>query len=444
MLLVHVLLEALESLWRESRRMAPMAAGIVWGVSSVFLLGAIANGFERTQRQVIEAFGDQFMLLRFNKPTPTRSDPKATRQILVDEIDLQRIRANASAIEYVSPKAFVWRSRVTKDGEAMWMTPVGVDPEYARICNVPIEEGGRWLSQSDIEQELPVVVIGAQARKELFGDGPYLGEKIKLTLQDWFDHRGRGRRGAGGSDAFVVEEEKPKPYTRDLTVIGALKDVELSDEFYVSNKRVGFVPYPLFERISEQGAGFLVVRPRTPGEKEQALGEVRAALAERYHFDPDDRNTVLPYFDSIERSEKIDRVFGGIKLFLGAVGMLILLLGAVGVANVVLMSVAARTFEFGLRRALGCRRRYIFLQVFLEAGLVCALSGVFGFLMGLAAVQAVALLPLPQGFARPIADLSAATIPGILLLGVTLCAALWPAWRAVRSDPVGALRGSAL
>src|SRR5690606_23302282 len=108
----------------------------------------------------------------------------------------------------------------------------------------------------------------------------------------------------------------------------------------------------------------------------------------------------LPYFDAIGRGERIDRVFGGIELFLGAVGLLILLLGAVGVANVVLMSVTARTFEFGLRRAVGCRRRWIFLQVFLEAGLVCGLSGLLGFLLGLGSVRLVAMLPLPAGFAR--------------------------------------------
>lgn len=429
---VHVVREALESLARELRRIAPMAAGIVWGVASVFLLAAIANGFERTQRQVVEAFGDAFLLLRFNKPAVSKADPEATRRITIDDDDIARIRAGAPAVESISPKAFVWRARTFRGDRSTWMTPAGVDPQYIDICNVPLEPGSRWIDASDVENESPVVVIGPQVRKDLFGEEPWLDQTVKITLT-------RGGPGGGGGAAGEVEA-----YTRDFNVIGCIQDIELSDEFYVSNKRIGFVTYPMFERISEKGADFVVIRPRTADETHLARLQICNVLSERYHFEEGDTNTVLPYFDALERGRKIDRVFGGIKLFLGAVGLLILLLGAVGVANVVLMSVAARTFEFGLRRALGCRRRWIFGQVFLEAGLVCLLSGVLGFALGLLFVDVVGRLPLPDGFARPEADMGAATIPGLLLLAVTLCAALWPASRAVRMSPVEALRGNAI
>lgn len=422
MAVFHVITEAFESLLRESRRVAPMAAGIVWGVASVFLLAAIANGFERTQRQVVEAFGDSFLLLRFNKPSVSRADPDATRRITIDDEDIARIRELAPAVESISAKAFIWRTRTFRGGETTWMTPVGVDPDYIDICNVPLEPGSRWLDASDVASEAPVVIIGPQTRKDLFRDEPWLDQKIKVSMVG----------------------EEGEAYIREFTVIGAVADVELSDEFYVSNKRVGYVTYPVFERLSEKGTEFVVIRPRDPSLRDAALLQICNALADRYHFDQGDLNTVLPYFDSIERGLRIDRVFGGIKLFLLAVGLLILLLGAVGVANVVLMSVASRTFEFGLRRALGCRRRWIFGQVFLEAGLVCAISGVLGFALGFAFVEIVSGLPLPKGFAPPVADLSAATMPGLLLLGVTLCAAIWPATRAVRMTPVEALRGNAL
>ena len=451
MLLFHVIRETLESLVREARRVLPMAAGIIWGVASVFTLSAIANGFEKSQREAISAFGDSFMLLRLNKPAYGKNDPRAQKQVLIDRYDMQRIRANATAIEWISPKGYVWNSRTYFGDDTTWMTPVGVDPEYIHICNVPLEPGSRWIQQSDIDQELPVVVIGPQARKDLFGDGPWLGQKLKVSIQESWDRKAqradRDRiksQNRGASFSTSGDDIERKPNLREFTVIGAIRDVELSDEFYVSNKRVGFIPYPVFERIETKGASFMVMKPRSYELRDQALAECRAALAERYHFDPDDVNIVLPYFDALKRGRKVDIVFGGIKLFLGAVGILILLLGAVGVANVVLMSVTARTFEFGLKRALGCPRGYIFVQVFLEAAVVCVTSGVLGFLIGLGTVQGIQLLDLPKGFARPIADMNAATIPGLILLVVTLAAAVWPAWRAVRRDPVAALRGGAL
>ena len=136
--------------------------------------------------------------------------------------------------------------------------------------------------------------------------------------------------------------------------------------------------------------------------------------------------------------------FGGLQVFLSAVGALIMLLGAVGVANVVLMSVTARTAEFGLRRALGCKRRWVFAQVFLEAALVCVISGGLGFLLGAGGVGIMQSIELPEGFSTPRAEWQAAWLPGALLLVVSLGAALWPATRASRMSVVRALHGAPL
>ena len=129
----------------------------------------------------------------------------------------------------------------------------------------------------------------------------------------------------------------------------------------------------------------------------------------------------------------------------GTVSVLVyLLLGAVGVANVVLMSVTARTSEFGLRRALGCKRRWIFGQVFLEASLVCVVSGLLGFGLGAAGVAAMGFIDLPAGFAAPEVEWASAVLPGVLLLFVSLGAAAWPATRAARVTVVQALHGGGL
>lgn len=419
---LFLFVEAARSLKREFRRIAPMASGIVWGVASVFLLSAIAGGFEQTQRQALAAFGESFLLLRLNRTTGIRGDAGAQKDVRLDYEDIERIRRMAPAVAAVSPKAFAWGARVLHGGEASWMSLTGVDPDFARICNVPLEPGSRFLDAHDMEQAAPVVVLGYQLREDLFGDLPCVGEKIQIAVR------------SGGKE----------PMLRQLTVIGAIRNEELSTERYVSNRDVGYVPFPVFERLWTRGSDFFVVRPRTKDAREEALGQIRAALAERHGFRPGDVNAVMPYFDAIERSRRIDRVFGGLHFFLGAVGILILLLGAVGVANVVLMSVAARTFEFGLRRALGCRRRWIFAQVFFEAGGVCAASGFFGFLLGMGGVRLLTLVRLPEGFAAPAADASAALLPAALLIAVSLVAAIWPASRAVRVAPVVALRRGGL
>ena len=423
-MLLTVLGESLTSIVRETRRIAPMAAGIAWGVASVFVLVAVGRGFETTQRRALEEMGDSFMLLRVNRATSSRGDVRANAFVRLDGEDMQAVEAASPSVRALSPKANNWMIQAHRDGEVSRVTAVGVEPEYADIVHVPLEPGSRWIDANDIDQELAVCVLGFGAREELFGDEPYLGRQIQLIF---------GRD--AGEDSVV----------RRLTVIGAVRDQELAgDELYTSHRRLVLLPFTTWERMSPRDFQFFVLRPWAPELKQAALAEVRSVLGRRHGFDPENANTLVPYFDAIEREQEIDAVFGGLRVFLGAVGILIMLLGAVGVANVVLMSVTARGFEFGLRRALGCKRRWIFGQVFLEAGIVCVLSGGLGFALGMAGVAVIGRVDLPEGFAPPQAELAAAWMPGLLLLLVSLVAAAWPAARAARVSVIQALRGGKL
>ncbi|MCB9898470.1 MAG: ABC transporter permease [Planctomycetes bacterium] len=424
MSLFALFVEALSSIVREGRRIAPMAAGIAWGVAAVFVLVAVGRGFESTQRATLAALGDSFMLLRVNRATTSRGDVRSNQFVRLDSEDMQLARAGSPAVAELSPKAANWFVQVYRDGQRTRLSAIGVDPEYADICHIPLAPGSRWIDSNDIDQELPVCVLGYGAVEDLFGDEPWYGRQIEMVFQ------------RNAADDTI---------TRRLTVVGALVDEELAgDEIYTSNRRVVFLPFTTWERMSPEGFQFFVVRPVSPGLRDEALAELRTALARRHGFDPANKNTLIPYYDAIARGQRIESVFGALRVFLGAVGSLIMLLGAVGVANVVLMSVAARTYEFGLRRALGCKRRWIFVQVFLEAALVCVLSGGLGFALGMLGVEAMGSIDLPEGFASPRIELGAALLPGVLLLAVSLGAALWPAARAARTSVVQALHGGKL
>lgn len=418
-----LLAESLGAVAREARRTAPMAAGIVWGVASVFLLVAIGRGFEATQRRSLEALGDSFMLLRVNRPTTTRGDAQSSAFLRLEGEDIEAMRTGSPSIALLSPKAADFGMRAFRGGDITRITAIGVEPDYARIVHVPLAEG-RWLDQNDLDQELAVCVIGPAVREDLFGQEPCIGE----TLQAIFQRR-------AGAETIL----------RKLTVVGALRDEELAgDDVYTSHRSVLLMPFTTWERMSPRDFQFFVMRPRDDVDRAAALGEARRVLARRHGFDGENANTVVPYFDAYERKERIESVFGGLEVFLGAVGVLILLLGAIGVANVVLMSVSSRTSEFGLRRALGCKRRWVFAQVFLEASVVCLVSGALGFLLGVGGVALADQVELPEGFATPQVELAAAWLPGALLFAVSLGAAAWPAWRAAHLSPSIALRGGHL
>ncbi len=419
-----LLAEALGSIAREWRRIMPMAAGIVWGVASVFVLVAVGRGFEENQRAALEAMGDSFMLLRLNRAPNSRADLDNEAFLKIDGEDIAAVRAGAPSLDGISPKANNWFISAFRGGNITRIVAVGVEPEYEDIVHFELEPGGRWIDQNDLEQELPVCVLGPRPRQELFGDEDCVGKEISVIFSR-----------DSGDDTVV----------RKLKVIGALTNLELAgDEIYTSHRMLVMLPFTTWERFSPNDFQFFVIRVKDAENKDAALAEIRSVLGRRRGFDPTNTNSLVPYFDAYERKAKIDAVFGGLEIFLGAVGVLILLLGAVGVANVVLMSVAARTFEFGLRRAIGCRRRWVFAQVFLEAALVCVLSGICGFGLGAGILEVVTHLDLPDGFATPRVELDAAWLPGILLFAVSIGAAAWPAARASRISIVHAMRGGGI
>src|SRR5210317_1908599 len=109
----HSLSEALKSIHRERRRLAPMALGIVWGMASVMVLLAIAGGFEASQRASLGAYGDRFVLLRLNRAELDRAAGTEDRRLMMDALDIMRLRQGAPAIVRVSPMNMAYRARIT-------------------------------------------------------------------------------------------------------------------------------------------------------------------------------------------------------------------------------------------------------------------------------------------------------------------------------------------
>ncbi len=194
--LLHSLTEALSSIGRERRRLYPMALGIVWGMASVMVLLALAAGFEESQVRSLAAYGQNFIYLRLNRAELDRAAASGTeeRRLMMDLLDLQRLRDGAPAIRRFTPMNMAYRAHVTGGTGTTHVSVAGASPEIARIRNLPLEEG-RFYDDIDEAERRRVIVLGPMARKQLFGNEPCLGRDIRV----------------GGFSSSMIPGREPKP-----------------------------------------------------------------------------------------------------------------------------------------------------------------------------------------------------------------------------------------
>jgi putative ABC transport system permease protein len=176
-------------------------------------------------------------------------------------------------------------------------------------------------------------------------------------------------------------------------------------------------------------------------EQSQAMADkARAVLAQNHGFSVDDRRA-LRVGNSLEQYTRLTGVFRWIRVFVWVVGVGTLLAGIVGIGNIMLISVAERTREIGVRKALGATPGSIIRMVLGEALVLTGVSGYVGLVAGVAVVELVASKVSDAPFFRdPSVSLSVALGATLLIIGSGALAGFFPAYRAARVNPVVALR----
>ena len=133
--------------------------------------------------------------------------------------------------------------------------------------------------------------------------------------------------------------------------------------------------------------------------------------------------------------ETMEETTGTLTLFLGAVAAISLVVGGIGIMNIMLVSVTERTWEIGVRKALGATYSVIVTQFLIEAVVISLMGGIIGIILGIGSSK---LIGMASGMSTVI------SIPTIVMsfafsMAIGLIFGIYPARKAAKLNPIDAL-----
>ncbi len=388
--------------------------GIAWGVGSLLVLVGLGEGFRTGQRRNLASVGNDVIMM-WSATVPavpgqhTGMRPyKLTPQ---DEADMRMLPELRSVTATLNRQDLYEVSEWSNTSSQVW----GVEPNFAGVRYVPIEEG-RFLDQADLTQRRRVAVLGVKTAHLLFPGHPLIGQTININ-NTAFTVVGRvGTVGRGNNDF-----DDSKVYI-PLTTMQELFTMKGDN-----------IPLDALTSIQYQ--------PAKRGDDVDAVAAVHQVIARNHGFDPTNKDA-FDEWDTIHTSNLIDKIFDAMDVFLGSVGIVTLGLGAVGIINIMLVSVTERTREIGLRKALGATKGSILAQFFWEGLLLTGVSGAIGIGIsaGFMAILQVLLTGKMPGFDPPQLVWWSAAMAMTALAASGIVAGVYPASVAAGLEPVEALR----
>jgi putative ABC transport system permease protein len=412
-LLLDIFGQTLRVLWGHKLRSFLTMFGIAWGVFSLLLLVGVGEGFRSGNRRQFDNLGENVMFVWSSRAPVMQGSFTALRQYYLTSRDNDDILRECHSVGRSAPVILRNDIRVVSDFYQANGQMLGVTPIFNQIRNLPIREG-RWIDDMDNLEKRTVIILGDETRRTLFLGRPALGSTVLLN----------GIR---------------------FTVIGTLQRIGHGENTELNLKNI--VPFntmreffpPLNAGSDPDVISVIDYQPKSRALHEAARQEVHEVIARNHGFDPNDLDA-FDEWDTVKTVDEIGKIFDAMNLFLGSVGLVTLGLGAIGIINIMLVAVADRTQEIGLRKALGATNANIMFQFFVEGAFLTLLSGGFGILAASALMKALSGVDLGGGFDPPklVASTAALAVVSLAMAGVV--AGLYPARRAALLQPVEALR----
>ena len=395
--MIGLFLEAFGVLNGNRTRTALTMLGLVIGVMAVIAIQVAGAGLAGAVEGTLGAINDKSFTLIPN----ARQGDFTRAQIKVEDVD----RAKRDVANIAEGIPFGANARLVRVGHRRARLQIGAESD-ARYTTTPIRYG-RNFDAADVAGAAHVCLLSNTAYERLFPDGgDPTGESARL-----------------GDRRYVIVGVLQKP--NGISANFGRADIAVPYTTYARDFARGAVLF---------GARFIVAdTTRLAATESATTAFFRKLKGGRVEYQTIDKQTI---------AAGIGGIVGAVTFIVAVIGAVSLIVAGIGILNIMLVSVAERTREIGIRKAIGATRGQVLLQFFIEALLIsligCAIGLVLGVTVG-ALVNSLALVKI-SGIVPAIPWLRSIAIAVGSATVVTLVFGTYPAWRAARLDPIEALR----
>jgi len=386
---------ALESLKINKIRTFLSMLGVIVGVSSLIVIISFGYGAQYTILSSIESLGSNVVILLPGKDTrllESMIGPSFLRKPLVYE-DVQYLKEKMPDVK-ISPE-LNFNTTVKFGNQEVKTIAVGINEDLFDVSNYKIDQGRKFVA-GDIVGYKNVCILGNKISGQLFGSENPVGRYIRVLDSKFY-------------------------------IIGTLQ--HLGAIGYIDMDNVVLVPITTIQAITGQKNVQVIYAKAPTGTSLDLLGTRIKRLLTIKHG--------MENFSLISESQYIElasTVTNTLTVALTVIGLVALIVGGIGIMNIMLASVAERTREIGIRKAIGAKERDILLQFLFEAAFISTAGGLLGIIIG------IILSSLSNRFFATRVTSTSMIVGFLVAVSIGIFFGVYPARKASKLNPVDALR----